>query len=97
MLRLCPTMLQASHNIVNSKNENTWIQNKALGRVFACFVDFCKAYDSIRHSLLWMKLAALGVSSKMIEVIEESHKKISCRMKINGYYSHFFLLCSLKT
>ena len=89
--RKCKGCVQQCFKLLTTLSiQNTKIhgyKNKALGRVFACFVDFRKAYDSIRHSLLWMKLAALGVSSKMIEVIEESYKKISCRMKINGYLS----------
>ena len=32
--------------------------------IFACFIDFAKAFDSIKHDLLWSKLGAMGVSKK---------------------------------
>ena len=31
--------------------------------LYACFVDFAKVFDSIKHSLLWKKLADMGVST----------------------------------
>lgn len=39
--------------------------------VFAIFVDFKRAFDSIPHSLLWRKLASLGLSSKNAEDIKK--------------------------
>ena len=38
-------------SIQNTKIHGYKNLNKALGRVFACFVDFRKAYESIRYSL----------------------------------------------
>ena len=41
-------------------------RNKPL---FACFVDFAKAFDSVNHQLLWEKLASMGVSTKIIRIL----------------------------
>jgi len=34
--------------------------------LYACLVDFAKAFDSIKHSLLYKKLADMGVSTKIL-------------------------------
>ena len=35
--------------------------------MFVAFIDFAKAFDSVHHQLLWMKLSALGFSTKMLQ------------------------------
>ena len=41
--------------------------------IYACFVDLAKAFDSIKHDLLWNKLAAMGVSKKIINLLYTIH------------------------
>ena len=42
-------------------------KNKSL---FTCLVDFAKAFDSINHKLLWEKLASMGMSSKLLSILQ---------------------------
>jgi len=43
--------------------------------LYACFVDFAKAFDSIKHSLLWKKLADMGVSTKILNILQSIYRK----------------------
>ena len=39
---------------------------KRKGRLYCCFVDFRKAFDSVNRAALWYKLGQLGISGKFI-------------------------------
>jgi hypothetical protein len=65
-------------------------KKKLKGKVFACFVDFRKAYDSVDHSLLWNKLINKGISSKILTLLKLMYKDISCRIKSKGHLSEEF-------
>ena len=41
--------------------------------LFACFVDFKKAFDSISHGALWTKLASLGVSNMILTLLQSMY------------------------
>lgn len=48
--------------------------NKNKGKVYAFFVDFQAAFDSVDRSALIYKLYNLGVSSKLIRIIEQLYQ-----------------------
>jgi len=58
--------------------------------LYACFVDFAKAFDSIKHSLLWKKLADMGVSTKILNILQSMYGKASCRVTANNVLSSSF-------
>lgn len=64
--------------------------------VFGCFVDFRKAYDSVWHSGLLVKLYEYNLGSKMVNLIENMYLKAKSCVKANmdGAYvlSEFFSL-----
>ncbi|KAI5724202.1 hypothetical protein M8J76_016946 [Diaphorina citri] len=52
-------------------------------KVFACFVDFRRCFDSISHSLLWNHLYKIGVSSHIIRTIKSLYDK--ARVSVKNY------------
>lgn len=40
------------------------------GKIFACFVDFKKAFSSVNHDSMWSKLLSLGVSTTFIKIVK---------------------------
>ena len=43
---------------------NKYALNKASGKLYACFIDFTKAYDSLWHKSLFSKLENINVGGK---------------------------------
>ena len=39
--------------------------------IFTVFVDLAKAFDSVNHQLLRRKLAAMGLSTKILRIIQD--------------------------
>lgn len=58
--------------------------SKFKGKLVAFFIDFKKSFPSINHSLLWVKLAGAGVSSKIIRKIKSLYD--SARMSIKTQF-----------
>ena len=60
-----------------------FVQNRIKtkgGKLFALFVDLKKAFDSVRHELLWNKLLKLGMSTKIINILANLYSKASLQV-----------------
>ena len=58
-----------------------------------CFVEFAKAFDSVNHNLLWNKLASMGLSTKMLNILQNMYGKATSKESANNTYSAFFPCC----
>lgn len=56
-------------------------------KLFAAFVDFRRAFDSVDHNILWMKLYRLGISGKFIRVIRELYNNATAQIKYDRVVS----------
>ena len=52
--------------------------------LFACFVDFQKAYDSVWRMGLYYKLLKNGVDVNIVRLVKNMYDKTSQTLKING-------------
>lgn len=57
------------------------------GSLFAIFVDFRRAFDSVIHSLLWETLYKNGVSTKIIRLIRNLYGNAKAKVKIGNTLS----------
>jgi hypothetical protein len=80
---------QASHRKNSRTSDNAFIirslfekyctrQNKKL---YACFVDFRKAFDSIWHDALFLKLLRCEISGPFYKVIKDMYQKVTASVK----------------
>ena len=54
------------------------------------FVDFARAFDSIDHQKLWLKLYKLGVSPKLIRILSDIYSKASMKIRtVDGHTKKF--------
>ena len=59
-------------------------------KIFACFVDFKKAYDSVWHKGLFYKLQNFGFSGKSMDLIKDIYSKTKCSVKSRTKLTQFF-------
>ena len=73
---------QAGFRPQHSTTGHIWLLQQAVrrrghGRLYACFVDFAKAFDSVPRDLLWLRLTAVGVPPELIRAIESYYSNVS--------------------
>ena len=56
-------------------------QHKPL---YACFLDFAKAYDSVPRHLLWHIMRNIGVPQRFLSAVQSMYHDVHCRVKIGG-------------
>jgi hypothetical protein len=61
------------------------------GRLYWCFVDLEKAFDSIDRDALWYKLRRKGISDNMVECIREMHEGIKFCVKCGEDVVTYFI------
>jgi len=44
------------------------------------FVDFERAFDSLKHSVIWQTLTECGVPTKLVNIIKELYNKSTCQV-----------------
>ena len=60
-------------------------------KLFCCFVDYTKAFDSIWREALWHKLISNGIQGKILNVIKSLYAQIKSCVFLNGEKSEFFI------
>ena len=60
--------------------------------VFVCCMDMSKAFDTVRHSILFKKLMKVGIPSIFLRVLLFIYMKQYANVKWNGSYSDMFSL-----
>ena len=59
-------------------------------KLFACFIDFKKAFDSVWHDGLFHKLANYGIIDNTLSLIMDIYKKTECAVKVGNEYTNTF-------
>ena len=59
-------------------------------KLFAAFVDFEKAFDTVWRDALWSKLLINNINGKMYNVIYNMYQNIKSRIVYNGKVSNYF-------
>lgn len=52
--------------------------------VYAVFIDFKKAYDSVDRELLWRCLENLGMHGDMLQSLRDMHADVQMKVRLNG-------------
>ena len=71
-------------------NTITQIFRKKKKPLYTCFIDFSKAFDKVHHALLWEKLASIGISSKMLSILQSMYAQATSRLCANHEESEIF-------
>ena len=63
---------------------NKHVTDQKGKKLYACFVDFQKAFDSVWHEALFRKLENIGINGNLINIIKNIYQLTQCAVKING-------------
>lgn len=63
-------------------------QNKKL---FCCFIDYRKAFDTVGHEELWYKLLNCGINGKILQIVKNLYANAKSCVFMNGEKSEFFI------
>ena len=78
------------------KQRQTRLKGKA-GKLYCCFVGFRKAFDIVPHAVLWQVLEELGVTGRILDVIESLYAWDSASVRsLQGISAIFRCLMGVK-
>ena len=66
------------------------VNQKGNKKLYTCFVDFQKAFDSVWHEGLFRKMENKGINGNFLELIKSIYKNTKCAVKINNKTTNFF-------
>ena len=59
-------------------------------RLYCCFVDYQKAFDTINRTKLWTKLLSSGISGRILKVIKNLYSQAKSCVNVSGKNSEYF-------
>ena len=76
---------RASDHIFTLKSVvNKYVVDQKGKKLYTCFVDFQKAFDSVWHEALFRKLENKGINGNFLDIIRNIYSSTECAVKING-------------
>ena len=65
-------------------------QKGGSGKLYCCFVDFKKAFDTVPRALLWQVLEDLGVQGRVLDIIKSMYAHDSAAVRTSEGLSEIF-------
>ena len=59
-------------------------------RLYVCFVDFKKAFDSVNRNKLWQVLKTNGIKGNIFRVVHSMHESVKTCVRVNGECTKYF-------
>ena len=81
---------RTSDNLLTLKNVVKKYVTIGEKKLYTCFVDFRKAYDSVWHKGLFDKLEDNHFSGKLLDLIKDIYRKTECAVKVNDSITEYF-------
>ena len=69
---------------------NKYVVDQRGKKLYTCFVDFQKAFDSVWHDALFRKLENKGINGPFLNLIKNIYQQTECAVKINGKSTKYF-------
>ena len=59
-------------------------------KIHNCFIDFQKAFDTIKHKIIWAMLKSYGVNTKMVTLLQKIYEKSQTAVRIGEDTGEWF-------
>ena len=82
---------RASDHIFTLKSiVNKYVVDQKGKKLYTCFVDFKKAFDSVWHAALFRKLENKGINGNFLNIIKSIYELTECAVKIDNKTTKYF-------
>ena len=81
---------RAPDHILTIKALTNKYVNDENGRLYTCFIDFRKAFDTVWHDGLFFKLQQLGVNGNFLHTLKNIYQNTRCAVKIGNKITNWF-------
>ena len=78
-----PGNRSADHILTLKTIHDQYVKQQNNGKIYACFVDFKKAFDSIWNDGLFLKLLENKVGGRFYDLIKDLYTNTKCAVKIS--------------
>ena len=93
-LGFCKQAQTSDHLLTLSTCINKYVHHGNKGRVYACFVDYAKAFDTVCREALLYKLWHLGIQGRFFRCLDYMYSNSSARVKLlNKLSEKIDILC----
>ena len=58
--------------------------------LYLAFIDYKKAFDSVKHRQLWKTLKEFGIGSSLVEILETLYKVQRATVRVDSEYTDWF-------
>jgi hypothetical protein len=80
----------ADHILTLKTLHDKYVKQQNNEKIYACFVDFRKALDSIWHNGLFLKLLENKIGGRFYDLIKNLYTNTKCAVKITDHRTSFF-------
>ena len=80
----------ADHILTLKTLHDNYIKPHKNKKIYACFIDFKKAFDSIWHDGLLLKLLENKIGGRFYDLIKNLYANTQCAVKIDDHRTSFF-------
>ena len=80
----------SDHLLTLKATVSKYVSDKKGKKLYTCFIDFKKAFDSIWHEGLFYKLENKGINGNFLKLIVNIYSKTKCALKIYNKTTNYF-------
>ena len=81
---------RTSDHILTTKSLVNRYVNDKKGKLYACFIDLKKAFDTVWHQGLFYKLQMANIKGNFLNTLKNMYKKTECAVKLGDRMTQFF-------
>ena len=85
-----PKMRTSDHIFTLKRLVDKYINEIGKGRLFTCFVDFKKAFDTVSRTSLLYKLLKLGIGGRFLKILRNMYSNVYYSVKLSEGLTHPF-------
>ena len=85
-----PGSRTTDHILTLKTIHDKYVNQQKNGKIYACFVDFRKAFDSVWHEGLFLKLLKNKIGGRFYDLIKSLYSNTQCAIKCSDHRTTFF-------